>query len=276
VELKDAVKAIRRAGGVMRTRQLLGLGFSKYRQAAAVSAGTLVRVGRSWLALPLADAQLMSAARSGVVLTCVTQAKRLGLWVLNEDMRHVAVPPHGRSGMAKAHVHWRVPPLPRDPNLLVDPIENVLDIVASCQPHDVALAIWESALNRSLVTLEAMRRLPLSPAARALCEEASPWSDSGLESFVEPRLRWMKLPIRPQVWIAGHRVDFLIGDRLVLQIDGGHHVGDQRTDDVAHDGELMLLGYHVIRVTYVQVVGRWHEVQDLLMRAVAQGLHRAA
>ena len=38
----------------------------------------------------------------------------------------------------------------------------------------------------------------------------------------------------------------------------------------------MLLGYHVIRVTYAQVVERWHEVQDLLMRAVAQGLHRAA
>ncbi len=37
----------------------------------------------------------------------------------------------------------------------------------------------------------------------------------------------------------------------------------------------MLLGYRVIRVTSVQVTQRWHEVQDLIMRAVAQGLHRA-
>ncbi|HYP73948.1 MAG TPA: DUF559 domain-containing protein, partial [Microbacterium sp.] len=71
----------------------------------------------------------------------------------------------------------------------------------------------------------------------------------------------------------GHRVDFLIGARLILQIDGGTHVGAQRDSDIRHDAQLMLLGYHVIRVGYDQVVGRWHEVQDLIMRAVAQGLH---
>ena len=59
----------------------------------------------------------------------------------------------------------------------------------------------------------------------------------------------------------------------MLQVDGGHHVGLQRAEDVAHDAALTLLGYHVIRVTYVQVVERWHEVQDLVQRAVAQGLH---
>ena len=78
----------------------------------------------------------------------------------------------------------------------------------------------------------------------------------------------------PQVWIAGHHVDFLIGDRLVLQIDGGHHVGAQREADVLHDAHLMSMGYHVIRVGYGQVVGRWHEVQDLITRAIAKGLHR--
>jgi hypothetical protein len=35
------------------------------------------------------------------------------------------------------------------------------------------------------------------------------------------------------------------------------------------------MGYHVIRVGYGQVIDRWHEVQELIMRAVAQGLHRA-
>lgn len=110
---------------------------------------------------------------------------------------------------------------------------------------------------------------------RVVCERASPYSGSGLETLVVPRLRWMGVPIIPQVWIAGHRVDFLIGDRLVLQIDGGTHVGPQRTSDIAHDAELMLLGYHVIRVGYTQIIERWHEVQAVIMRAVAQGLHRA-
>ena len=37
----------------------------------------------------------------------------------------------------------------------------------------------------------------------------------------------------------------------------------------------MLLGYHVIRVGYQAVVSDWPRVQDQIMRAVAQGLHRA-
>jgi hypothetical protein len=35
----------------------------------------------------------------------------------------------------------------------------------------------------------------------------------------------------------------------------------------------MLAGYHVIRVSYVHLVDDWPAVQDLIMRAVAQGLH---
>lgn len=104
---------------------------------------------------------------------------------------------------------------------------------------------------------------------------AEVWSDSGLETIVVPRLRWMRLSLRRQIWIAGHRVDLLIGERLVLQIDGGHHVGAQRDADNAHDAALMLLGYHVIRVGYRQVIHQWEQVQDVLMRAVAQGLHLA-
>ena len=68
----------------------------------------------------------------------------------------------------------------------------------------------------------------------------------------------------------------MIGDRLVLQIDGATHVGLQREQDIAHDAALMLRGFHVIRVGYGQVIDDWPHVQDLIMRAVAQGLDRAA
>lgn len=269
-----SVSIVRALGGVVRTRTLEDQGVSAHHRAKLVSSGSLVRVGRSWLALPDADAALVRAARDGVVLTCITEAKRRGLWVLADNEAHVA--PSGTHPRAKgAHIHWATPAAPRHPDALVDPIENVLVLVASCQPHDAALAVWESALSAGLVSLEAMRRLRLPPAARRLCDGAVPWSGSGLESFIVPRLRWLRIPLVPQVWIARHRVDFLIGDRLVLQIDGGTHVDAQREEDIRHDAELALLGYHVIRVGYRQVVHRWHEVQDLVMRAVAQGLHVA-
>lgn len=272
----SVARTVRAAGGVLRSRTLAARGISSHHVRVAIDQGHLVRVRKGWVATPDADPLLVGAARAGVVLTCITQARRLTLWVLTgADEIHVGAPAHaGGIRAPRAHIHWGTPPVIRDPDALVDPIENVLWAVAQCRPHDEALATWESALRKGLVSLDEMRRLPLPPAARLLCEEATPWSDSGLESFVPPRLRWLGLTIVPQVWIQGHRVDFLIGHRLALQIDGGHHVDAQREADIAHDAALALLGYHVIRVGYFQVVDRWHEVQDLVLRAVAQGLHR--
>ena len=275
MDARAATAAIRELGGVARSDTLRRAGLSKHRQAALTAAGTLRGVGRGWVSLPDADRELVATASAGVVLTCVTQARRLGLWVLTEDTAHVGALPHRHVRTTLAHVHWAEPLLPRDPDALVDPIENVLGIVAACQSSEAALVIWESALRKGLVTLDGMRRFALVPAARTLCDLAEVWSDSGLETIVVPRLRWLRLPLRRQTWIVGHRVDLLIGDRLVLQIDGGTHVGPQRDEDNRHDAELALLGYHVIRVSSRQVLERWHEVQDLIMRAIAQGLHRA-
>lgn len=273
--IADLVSAVRRLGGVARVGVLIGAGHSKYVVGEALDRGALARVRRGWVALPGADPELVSAARVGVVISCISQARRLGLWVLSEDRLHVAARPHGSVAPSAAHVHWAQPVVPRHPDHLVDSIENVLALVAVCQPFEISLAVWESALRPGLVSHGSLERLDLSAAARGVLAAASPWSDSGLESFVVPRLRWMRLPIVAQVWIAGHRVDLLIGDRLVFQIDGGHHVGAQRSADIAHDAQLMLLGYHVIRVDYRHLVERWHEVQDVIMRAVAQGLHLA-
>jgi len=272
----DIIAAILTLGGVARCTTLYAAGFSKHHVARAVAGAELVRVRRLWVAVPDADPFLVAAARDGVVLTCVTQAKRLGLWVLSDGRAHVAAKPHaGGLEVRGARVHWAKPLLPRHPDALVDPVENVLALVATCLPRDHALTVWESALRRGVVQRPALERMPLGGRARQLLDLANPFADSGLESLVLPRLRWLNLPIVTQAWIAGHRVDFLIGDRLVLQIDGGHHVGAQREADIAHDAELMLLGYHVIRVGYRDVVENWPRVQDLIQRAVAQGLHRA-
>jgi very-short-patch-repair endonuclease len=271
-----ATDKVRAQGGIVRSARLIEAGTPKWAVADAVMLGLLVRVRRIWVATADADADLVAAARAGVVLTCVTAAKRRGLWVLDADEPHVGAPSHaGSARMTGATVHWNHPVVPRPPAVLEDPIENVLTLVALCQPRESALAVWESALRRQLVDPRMLERMPLPAVARDLLASASPWSDSGLETFVVPRLLWLRLPLRRQIWIAGHRVDLLIGDRLVLQIDGSHHVGAQREQDIAHDAALRLLGYHVIRVGYWQVLNHWHEVQDLIMRAVAQGLHRA-
>lgn len=279
MQINKVVAEVRKQGGICRVSTVRDRGFSRREVEGAVGAGLLDRPLRGWVALPGTDPDVVRAARSGVVLSCVTQARRLGLWVHDQRVKkmHVAATPGSAGHKPKdMKVHWFAPVIPRHPDVLVDPIENVLAAVASCEPFEQALATWESALNKKLVTLEALRRFTWKPVARRILEQATPFADAGLETYLRPRLRWLRLPLRIQTWIQGHRVDALIGARLVLQIDGGTHVGAQRMEDNRHDAELRLMGYHVIRVGYQQVINEWEYVQDIIMRAVAQGLHLAA
>lgn len=260
----------------MRSLAVARGGFSRTVVEAAVRGGLVIRPRRGWMALVGAEKTLVAAARFGVVLSCRTQASLLGLWLHDHSGHpHFAAPRKAEVRVPSgAKVHRGRPIVPRHPDTLVDPIENVLGYIAECEPFEHALATWESALNRSLVTLEALRRYAWKPAARRILASAMPFADAGLETYLRERLRWLGVPIRMQIWIAGHRVDALIGDRLVLQIDGAHHVGAQRSEDIRHDAELGLRGFHVIRVSYTQMMFDWPTVQDLIMRAVAQGLHR--
>lgn len=272
----DAGGLVRSQGGVVRSAWAREHGISDKALRSAVRDGVLTRPRKGWVALPDADPYLVAAAQHGVILSCVTQARRAGLWVLREDRPHVAAHPHaGSIRTENAVTHWRAPIVPRPPGVLEDPIENVLVNVAMCQPAEAALAIWESALRQQAVTSESLGLMPLPGAARRILAGCSVWSDSGLETFVVPRLRWMRLPLRQQIWLLGHRVDLLIGERLILQIDGAYHTGAQRDEDNAHDARLRLAGYVVIRVGYRQVLHEWALVQDILMRAVAQRLHLA-
>lgn len=266
----------RAAGSVLPVRVLIAAGVSRHAISAAIESGSLLRVRKGWVALPNADPMLIQAARRAVVLSCVTQARRLELWTQNDGSTHVAA--HlgaGSKDTGGAIVHWGRPVIARQPGQLVDPIENVLTLIADCQPFEHALAAWEAALQKGMISRAAMARLKLRPRARTVLAAMAPFSDSGLETIVRTRLRKFAVAVAVQIWIEGHHVDFLIGDRLVLQVDGKHHVGKQRDEDIEHDRALMLLGYHVIRVSYVQIVEQWPQVQDQILRAMAQGLHLA-
>ena len=276
--IPDPIDLVADRGGVVRVAVLSEAGIGRRALEGALRSGRLLRVRRGWVATSDADPVRVAAAREGVVITCISQASRLGLWVHEAGTpHHVGADPKSAGRKPRsAHVHWFTPIVPRPPGALEDPIENVLAAVASCEPFERALATWESALNKGLVTLDGLAGYPWKPTARRILGEATPFADAGLETYLRYRLSWLRLPIRIQSWIAGHRVDALIGDRLVLQIDGAHHVGAQRSEDIRHDAELRLMGYHVIRVSYTQMMHAWPVVQDLVMRAVAQGLHRTA
>ncbi|MEU1973267.1 DUF559 domain-containing protein [Microbacterium sp. NPDC019599] len=273
--LGSLLNAVARREGVARVSSLQRDGYSRHYIRLAISTGALVRVRRDWVATPAADPDLVSCARRGVVTTCVSSAQRLGLWVLDPGEQHVAAARGDRVTVEPGtRVHWASPVVPRDPEALVDPVENALVLVASCQPHDAALAIWDSALRQGMVDRRSLARLDLSGAARALLEEAHPFADSGLETIFVARMKRLAVAVRSQIWIAGHHVDHLIGELLVVQIDGGHHVDAQRIADNKHDAALRLLGFTVFRFGYREILDDWPSVQWAVMQAIAQGLHR--
>lgn len=272
----DPIAELHRRKGVARVVSLRRAGVSDHALRRARERGHLYSVCRGWVALSGADAMLVAAARRGVFLSCVTLAARRGLWVLDASAPHVAAPSKsGHARTSRGVVHWNAPIFPRDPESCEDSLENALILVARCQSHEAALAVWESALKKGMLDIDVTRGAPLPPAARRMLEDARPFADAGTETIFLSRLRWLHLPIVPQAWVLGHRVDCLIGDRLIVQIDGGHHVDEQRTRDIRHDAELKLRGYHVIRISYDQLFNQWPQVQSLIMAAVAQRLHVA-
>ncbi|WP_067115941.1 type IV toxin-antitoxin system AbiEi family antitoxin domain-containing protein [Microbacterium sp. H83] len=273
----DAIEEVRRRGGIVRVSVLRAAGVSEHALRRAKSSGGLMTPRQGWVALPDADAARLGAIERGVVLTCVSAAQHHGLWMPEKMPLHVGAPAHAARIQVPSHVvvHWSVPIVPRDPDEAIDSLVNALVILARCQPFETALVIWESALNRRLIDAEFLRGLHLPPRARELLEAARPFSDSGLETIFVHRLRWLGLPMLPQAWILDRRVDLLIGERLVIQIDGATHTGAQRTRDIEHDAQLTLRGYHVLRFSYEQIMDRWPEVQSVIMSAIAQGKHRA-
>lgn len=268
---------IYRHGGILPTRALRAAGFSDHAIRRALADHQIYRVRRGWVALPEVDRAVVVAVRAHGVLTCISEAARRGLWVMSDGQVHVAAAPHaGGIRSDGCVVHWGAAALPRHPDAAVDSLENSLLLIAGCQTHENAVAAWESAIRKGPTTPEVMSRLPMTARTRAVLDVVRPWSDSGLESFAMSRLRFLRVAVRQQIVIAGKPVDFLIGDRLVFQIDGGHHVGDQRSRDIAHDALLTTMGYTVIRVSYDQMVNDWPAVQHRIMQAIAQRLHLAA
>ena len=75
----DALSLVRARGGVMHRSSLRDAGFSPYRVRRELEAGRLISIGRDRVALPQLQPDIVRAARAGLRLTCVTEARRRGL-----------------------------------------------------------------------------------------------------------------------------------------------------------------------------------------------------
>ncbi|MDQ0613636.1 very-short-patch-repair endonuclease [Microbacterium sp. W4I4] len=255
-------------------------GFTVSRVRAAIRSGAVLRIRSKWIALASAPTELLHAATSGGAVTCVSLARRRGWWVPPDaDAKtHLRLPVNGAVRVDDAHGHWSKSLAPLRPRMLEASVEDALADAAGCFPLDQAVAIWESAVRTEAISLESLRSVQWrSSASRRCLAHMRAGTDSSLETVFHVRLSSWGVPLRFQVHLAGHPVDFLIGTHLVVQIDGWsfHSSSADRTRDITHDAELRMRGYTVLRFSYAQVIYDWPHVERTLAEAVSRGLHLA-
>ena len=101
-------------------------------------------------------------------------------------------------------------------------------------------------------------------------------ADSGLESLLRLRLRRIGIALASQVEIPGvGRVDFVLGDRLILEVDGGTatRAPSQRHKDLVRDAVAAAHGFDTLRFDYALVVHDWPLVEAAILAKV--GARRA-
>lgn len=292
----------RPAQGLATAASLQQAGVSRQALARAVSQGELVRVRRGVYALRALPARsrflvtdagvcpgyvlqvrAVLLAHGPSVAACGRTAAALygwGLLVEPRDTVELAVP-HGW-GTARHRGLWmtqrrsatcsRVRVLPGTDRLrLTSPVQTVLDCALGL-PLVQAVVVCDSALRSGRVHLEellrAATRLPGTRGAaraRRVLALADPLSGSVLETVARVRLVQAGVLgfVSQAVLGPGLRVDFCFTEAgLVLEVDGARWHQDAARDQ-ARDNALAVLGWRVLRLSWMRVV---HEPE----RAVEQ------
>ncbi|WJL95285.1 type IV toxin-antitoxin system AbiEi family antitoxin domain-containing protein [Microbacterium sp. ET2] len=272
---------IRSHGGIVRGRQLLSYGATRSLLARAVDRGVIARVRSGVFATTEAEPLVLAAAAHGGELCCASALRHLGVWVLDDRARlHVWL---GSGGRRHPHPECRCIDH-RDAGgsaFGVVSLVQALVQVARCLGGEAFFCALESALRQGLLTRadRAEVRARVSARFRWLVDLARADADSGLESLVRLRLHRLGITVRSQVFISAVGVvDFLIGDRLILEIDGrqNHEGPSLRHKDLVRDAEAAALGYETLRFDYALVIHNWPRVERAILARLARGVRTVA
>lgn len=266
-----------RAQGIVTTSGLIRSGMSERRIAAAIRDGRLRRLRRGWFSLEGANPRIAAAVAAGGRLACVSALASRGVWILNEHGLHVSVPRGTRPRVGPdLHVHHGAVISVATPGAVESAAEALERTWRCCTPIETLIAV-DSALEQGVVsTREVESIFERSRRRRWVLDRADGRSQSGTETIARAALRGRGVRIRPQVTIAGvGRVDLLIGDRLVLEVDSveWHSSRAAFEEDRLRDLRLTVLGYLVVRVTYSRVIGDWAGVEQQLLALIRRDEH---
>jgi very-short-patch-repair endonuclease len=281
--------------GVAHIAAFLAAGLTRHQVAALFRQGVLKRPRIGWYADPELSFDAIRAIRIGGVLGGVSAAVSYDLPV-PEGMEHelqVSVLDNAsrlrHSRDRTRHVsagdepdvrlHWQ-PRLESVRGYRVAVVDALLQL-ALCVPFDWLVAAMDRALrvpSDGVALISAASWGLLRPALperlRRAWDLADGRSESPIETIVRLGLIRLGIAFDLQVWMLPyHRVDFLIGGWLIIEVDGKrYHVGDEQFEaDRERDALFAAWGYRVLRFSYRQVVEDLPWVLDVVRAVVARG-----
>ena len=267
------------ADRIHRRLDLLDAGLSRHDIDRAIGLGSLVRLRRGVYADAGTCEPRRRAAQHGGTLACVSAARHLGLWVLSpDDPLHVALRPHGHGHPhddCTCIGHWD-----HDENdrFRPPPVHGILRQIFLCRGAEEFFVALESALHARKIGRAGLDWLTknTSAVAREAIALARRDAESGLESLVRWRLRHLGLTVRTQVRIdTVGRVDLVIGDRLIVEVDGveNHGSAEHRHRDLLRDARAAARDYITLRFDDALVVHDWETVERAIHAHVQRQLH---
>lgn len=276
---------LRRRGGLASRAHLRAMGQTDRRIRAALDSGEVIRVGRSWVARPGANAEAVRAVAARGILGGESALRSYRIWVSKHTGTCIVSPPTASRLPPLRRGEYRIrrdaSPSPTTPWRVgvVDALAQHLPRVAD--PYHAA-ATLDSALNRRLVTAhdlgQLMQRMPRR--IRRLRRHLDGRAESGLETLLRMAIRAAGWTVESQVEIPGvGRVDLVIDGWLVIEADGSRWHDDHESieRDRERNAALVRRGYRWHRFGYDQIMDDLEGCVDVIAKLLAGGapLHRA-
>jgi very-short-patch-repair endonuclease len=260
--------------------ELVSSGASARQITDAVRDGRLIRARKGHYVSGDAPPALVTAARVGGRLGCISLLAALGVFTFDDAKVHIHMERgdsrmRGSTGPILAPVgdrdgvslHWRRW-LEAPGSGAVHIYDALLDAVR-CQDARHAIATLDSAAHVGLITLAEIRDLfgVLPRRYGALAPLLDGRAESGPETLVRLMVRSLGHSVELQVTLEGvGRVDLLVDGWLVIECDSRqfHSSWDQQRTDYRRDRALAALGYSVLRLMAEDILYR----PDLVVAAL--------
>ncbi len=253
------------------TAELRSNGVTKRMLRRAEEAGRVLRVRRGVYVVADTAPMLVTAARLGARLGCISLLSLLGVFVRETSTLHVHID-RGRSRLPRRRpdvvAHWRTPGDGGGASLCAPIIGALVEAVRCQRPRD-AIATLDSAWHHGVVDATGIGEVfSLLPAQyRALRPLLEPRSEAGTESLMRLLIRGMGHRVEVQVDVDGvGRVDLLVNGWLIIECDSRtfHSDWSARRRDLRRDLAAARRGYTTIRPLAEDILFAYDEMVDAI------------